>query len=344
VGEDPKAKEPLKTEVELAYEEPFGFSEEKESTFSATVRLSGKPVAEATAYGFVQLNSARDDKGKTLTEVEGLRIMNAVDHHEGFRRRGSGSTQDVTLTLERPSPDATALAVLEGSLKLMTGGRCQKIYIDGIAGKKPGDVLRHPTLEAAGCSARLTQPSGNVQEGTSAVEVCVSGPVRGFDLVDSDGSPVAAVTGCGSGMEGGIAYVSSTFTSSSALPPGTRLELEVVLDQKPLLVPFKFENVPLPSEQQEDEGPSARKSPAEEAAKRMTEPIKDKIAFLAQMLALADKAPDLGKRLPGKGKLAELKIDGDTATAVMVTTEAGAEKKEPIEFRRTDGGWLICFP
>jgi hypothetical protein len=343
-AEDPKAKGPLKTEVELTYEEPWGVSAEEEPRLSATLKLSGKPVAEATAYGFVQLNSARDDKGKTLKEIkDDTGFMGPTDETERFQSRAPDSTEDITLTLERPSPDATSLAVLEGSLKLMTGGRGEKIYIGGITAKKPGDVLQHPTLKAAGATVRLDEPSGDPEEGAVTVNVSVSGPVGEIDLVDSDGSPVAAATGFGGGMRGGAQYVSRQFTSSRALPSDTRLELEVFLDQKPLLVPFRFENVPLPSEQQEDERQPAGGWPFEENPKEMAAPIKDKIAFIAQMMALLDRVSEGQARFPGKGKLAELKIDGDTATAVVVTNEDGAEQKESIEFRRIDDGWFIRF-
>jgi len=352
--EDAKAQGPLKTEIELTYEPPWWFStedESEESPMSAIIKLSGKPVAEASAYGFVQLKSARDDKGKALKEVKDSSGMMAMTYEaEGFQSRKAGSTEEITLVLQRPSPGATSLAVLQGSLKLMTGGRCEKIYIDGIAGKKPGDVLQHPTLKAAGATARLAEPFGDHEEGATAVSVAVSGPVREIDLVDSGGSPVAFETGVsliGAGMsEIGLEEKGVAFSSSRALPSDTRLELEVFLDQKPLTVPFEFENVPLPSEQREDEGVSDGIGPSEDYAKEMAEPIKDKIAFIAQMIALLDKivepeAPEQGNRLLDKGKLTELKIDGDTATAIVVTIEDGAEQKKPIEFKRIDGHWFV---
>ncbi len=83
------------------------------------------------------------------------------------------------------------------------------------------------------------------------------------------------------------------------------------------------------------------------AMKELVAPVKDKSAFVADMLAALKQAGE------GKGKdsgpfpkdavLKDLKIDGNTAKGVIVTKQGG-EKSEPIEFRKVGAGWKIDIP
>jgi hypothetical protein len=82
------------------------------------------------------------------------------------------------------------------------------------------------------------------------------------------------------------------------------------------------------------------------AVAKFAEPIKDKPEFIADAMALIeklDKDGDSSDAWP-TGKLEELKIDGDKATAVVVTSGDGGGDREPIEFRKVDGGWLVHIP
>jgi len=85
----------------------------------------------------------------------------------------------------------------------------------------------------------------------------------------------------------------------------------------------------------------------EAALKKMTDPIEDKPAFIADAIALMKK---LNKKEGGSsfdfpvGKLEDLKVDGNSATAVIVVSKKGKEEREPVEFRKVDGGWLVHIP
>jgi hypothetical protein len=73
--------------------------------------------------------------------------------------------------------------------------------------------------------------------------------------------------------------------------------------------------------------------------------IKDPAAFFVDMMEALAKTPGMGPppdmALP-EMKLTELKITGNKATGVVVTNFAGKERKEPVEFARTDAGWRVA--
>lgn len=83
----------------------------------------------------------------------------------------------------------------------------------------------------------------------------------------------------------------------------------------------------------------------EEAMKKLLEPVKDKPELVSDMMEAfkeldeSGDGPDPAKAF--SGELEDLKIDGDTATAKMVTTVDGKKEKEDIKFKLVDGGWLI---
>jgi hypothetical protein len=73
----------------------------------------------------------------------------------------------------------------------------------------------------------------------------------------------------------------------------------------------------------------------------LTRPIKDLPTFVGEVAAWMDKQGDgEGSGMPEMGKLGEVTVDGDNATA-SIETEMGPQ---PIEFHRVDGSWLIHLP
>lgn len=86
----------------------------------------------------------------------------------------------------------------------------------------------------------------------------------------------------------------------------------------------------------------------EEAISKIVAPIKDKPAFIGEMLtqfkALADEQK--GEEMPTdkmlKGELKDLTIDGDSATATIAYSDGSAD--DPIQFKKTDAGWRIDLP
>jgi hypothetical protein len=84
-----------------------------------------------------------------------------------------------------------------------------------------------------------------------------------------------------------------------------------------------------------------------QAFKQLLAPVKDRSAFVADMIAAMKKLdPKQAKQGPlaADAELKDVKIDGDTAKGVIVTKKDGQEKRDPVAFRRIDGSWKIDLP
>jgi hypothetical protein len=64
----------------------------------------------------------------------------------------------IDLMLERPSAGAKSLALLEGSLKMVTGGRMEKAVVPDIRNIKPETTIDSEPLKAAGVTLKLSPP------------------------------------------------------------------------------------------------------------------------------------------------------------------------------------------
>jgi hypothetical protein len=73
---------------------------------------------------------------------------------------------------------------------------------------------------------------------------------------------------------------------------------------------------------------------------------RDPAALLADLLAALDRVNGGRPKDEEKveQKLTELKIDGDAAAGVLVTTARGKDVKEPVKFVKVRGGWRIIPP
>lgn len=72
-------------------------------------------------------------------------------------------------------------------------------------------------------------------------------------------------------------------------------------------------------------------------------PIRDRNGFVADMIAAMrqiDNSPGV-KPFAAQSELTEVKIDGERATGMVVSTADGRESKESIAFQRSGGGWKI---
>ena len=91
----------------------------------------------------------------------------------------------------------------------------------------------------------------------------------------------------------------------------------------------------------ENQDPSA-------AMKEMMAPVKDKPAFVADMIAWIDEhAQDDDNGLMEEittGELKDIKIDGDSASGMIAMSKDGETNEEPIEFRKVNGKWFIHLP
>jgi hypothetical protein len=80
------------------------------------------------------------------------------------------------------------------------------------------------------------------------------------------------------------------------------------------------------------------------------ESVKDRTAYYADLIAAIQRTPDnLLLQSAAKSlsvhykdvKLEELKIQGDTATGVVVVQSSGKEVREQINFKKVGAGWKI---
>jgi hypothetical protein len=75
------------------------------------------------------------------------------------------------------------------------------------------------------------------------------------------------------------------------------------------------------------------------AAKKFARPIKDKGGFVQDMVTVLKMANPFGT-----ATLEAVKIDGDKATGTIVVKQGKKERREPIVFKKIDGGWRIEMP
>jgi hypothetical protein len=93
-----------------------------------------------------------------------------------------------------------------------------------------------------------------------------------------------------------------------------------------------------------DQEPPAKGSDPKDDMKvlaKLIEPIKDKTAFIAEMMTVMKKVADKDTLVSFGNELKDLKIDGDTARGTFLMKQGGKEKQEPIEFRKGSNGWKI---
>jgi hypothetical protein len=89
---------------------------------------------------------------------------------------------------------------------------------------------------------------------------------------------------------------------------------------------------------------SPPKDPKEMAkrVKTLIAPIKDKSAFVADMMKAMEKAGGKKENMLGGVKLKDVKIDGKKAKGDLVYPKK--DKKDPVEFVKVGDGWLIDLP
>jgi hypothetical protein len=82
---------------------------------------------------------------------------------------------------------------------------------------------------------------------------------------------------------------------------------------------------------------------AKDALLKIGSGIKDKPAFIGEIMTVLEAMNEGEGESPNPiaGKLENLKTDGDSATGEVVKDDGS---KEPIAFKKMDGGWLIDLP
>jgi len=74
--------------------------------------------------------------------------------------------------------------------------------------------------------------------------------------------------------------------------------------------------------------------------------VKDRTGFVADMMGAMKKLSDgkMDAPLNQDAKLIDVTQDGDAASGFVEMTKNGQLRKEPIQFQKIDGGWLIQLP
>jgi hypothetical protein len=122
---------------------------------------------------------------------------------------------------------------------------------------------------------------------------------------------------------------------------------------KPLL-DVLAKHLPAPAQKEEKPKPANKFDTAgaedfEKAMMKSVEGIKDRNAFIADMMTVLKQVPDGGMANVSKSqllqyknaKVEELKIHGDTATGFAVAKRDGQEARQPIGFKKVGEGWKI---
>jgi len=89
-------------------------------------------------------------------------------------------------------------------------------------------------------------------------------------------------------------------------------------------------------------------SPEEQtkAMRKMVEPVKDKAAFFSDIMGVFKKMNPKGGGIESlaQGNLEDVKIEGNKAKGTIVGKKGDKEKRDPIEFERVRGSWLMVIP
>lgn len=243
------------------------------------LEISGPGVDTATHFGKVQFDTAVDDAGTDLkpTEEEFSHQPEFREVHRPFPLQGLADLAElppevraaleaagvplpgaqgkppnsvtVPLELKISAREAKTIKHLKGQLQLLAGGEKRTIQVNDLAAKQ-GKPVEDPALKEAGVTVRLPSPDDEAARfgmpaGVEGMTLAVRGnatAVTDARIVDADGEPV------GMGWAG-FEHEGETlrgFHLSRPLEPTDRLELDVVVGQETITVPFDLRDVPLP--------------------------------------------------------------------------------------------------
>lgn len=357
-GRDPageKVSDTLRKEIRLSYRDYDNITPPDNTPLHVVLELTGRPAVEATAYGHIRITAAQDDTGKVLalTGPSDDPSEEWLPFYEGRNREFNSATTVIRLYLDRALPKATKLTRLEGSLKLLTGGETRSITVPKILAKEPGDPIEDEVLRKAGLSVTYLGVEDTRKFGET-VRIGIKGEREGaafslkeVTLISGDGKRIQE-SARGASYDDGVP--SELRVAGRPIPPNAGLRLTVAVGQEPLDVPFKLEDVPIPSPEEEvqadvDGGErSGGRVPARILIDYVQDAVQDKQVFLADLLAWLDESEaETGQPFAG-WKLTDLKIDGDTAAGIIVREQGQGVQRQPMAFTRIDGRWFVEGP
>ncbi|MDZ7616340.1 MAG: SHD1 domain-containing protein [Patescibacteria group bacterium] len=211
-----------------------------------SILARGEAAAQAVAFGFVAASQAEDDAGGALSASEDGFGMDdpstefvLVDRRDEFFAKHPAQGVRIPLSFAPPGQPIKRIALLQGTFKLRTGGTQQTVIVKGPF-PKGGKALAEPALTAAQLviRARSDDPSGVVLEIEGDREV-----ITRLELTDAAGKELQE--GYSTSESGGpLVY---TLFASEKLPADVQVRIHLVADAKVIDVPFKFENLAVPS-------------------------------------------------------------------------------------------------
>jgi hypothetical protein len=85
------------------------------------------------------------------------------------------------------------------------------------------------------------------------------------------------------------------------------------------------------------------KTDPNEAMKKLSSSIKDRDAFIGEIMTVMSKSGKMKDKGPmtKDATLKDVKVDGDTASGTIATKADGKDVNEPIKFRKISGAWKM---
>lgn len=219
----------------------------KPPPLEVAIVLTGKPAAEASAFGFVRVESATDGRQNTLTPAERPSPRGdpagefvTIDRSDEFFARHPKGGVRIPLAFEHPAKPIQKVALVQGTFKLRTGGRQQVIVIERVM-SQVGKPVRHESLQAAGLDVELGK------QGTGGLTVRTRGKVDElgavFLLTDPSGERLRNLAVSSSSFRG---VTTTVFACPGAPPPNTQLRITLHLNAQEVEVPFEFKDLKVP--------------------------------------------------------------------------------------------------
>ncbi len=214
------------------------------------INLSGEPASEATAIGFVEIDSAIDDNGSKLIPKKGFdsraqakELVKIVGNPVGVRNKMFTRLPDkgilLVIDFKHPSAPTTEIASIKGSLKLNIGATSAVVELD-VASLKADKPILDDAFQAAGLKVKVGEVTAKT---LSLVGVGNPDAITDIEVIDSAGEelPTTSVGGAivGDTYTRGFEFVDET-------PAGTRLLISVVSGGTVVDVPFEFNELEVP--------------------------------------------------------------------------------------------------
>jgi hypothetical protein len=216
------------------------------------LRLEGSGGESATEWGNMRIDQATDDKGTDLKREE--RGFGGRDDFEAFdpfarmrsdRQPDRQRPRELSLRLNLPPRDATKVTELRGQFQIRTGGEQKQVELTGLPGQL-GKQVENADLQRAGLQLTILDPAQEQRQGEgNTLIVRIAGDdsvIQGFSVVDAENESVSH----GRFSMGMNNQRTHHFELTRPLEDGMKLQIELLLGQQTVTVPFEFTDLALP--------------------------------------------------------------------------------------------------